>query len=86
MPHAQSAKTPQLYLRQERAGWSVALYDNAGYVKHLAQVESEIEAYRTARRIAMAYELGGDAMVKMSHQQFRYAIDKLKNPASDIKG
>ncbi len=72
----QFAEIP-LELRQNSDGWTVVCLDARGFAKHLAAVDSEIQAYRTARRMAEAYALRGDALVVAGGRYFYYEIDRL---------
>lgn len=73
---AASSRVP-LELRQNPFGWAVVCLDERGYARHLAAVESEIQAYRTARRMAEMYQLEGDALVISGGRRFYYEIERL---------
>lgn len=71
-----------LELRQSPQGWVVVCYDRYGRARHLANVDSEIQAFRTARRMVSAYALRGDALVVSGERTFYYEIDRLLQPGS----
>jgi hypothetical protein len=52
-----------LEIRQHPYGWTVTCLDDTGRIRHVATADNEIQAYRSARKLASIYRLPGPAWV-----------------------
>jgi len=69
--------SPLLRLRQYDYGWSIIYYGPNGQVRHLASVDDEVRAFRTAREIARLYHIKGSMLVESHRGDYLYDIGKL---------
>lgn len=63
MNTAETGNLLPLEIRQYPYGWTVTCVDDVGHVRHVATADTEIQAYRAARKLAGIYQLHGRARV-----------------------
>lgn len=60
-------------------GWTVTVYDHRGHVRHLATADSEIQAFRLARKMARTYHIESDILVRTPKGRYIYPAAKLRD-------
>jgi len=67
----------QLTISEHDYGWTVVYTDESGHVRHLVSEDSELRAFRSARKVAHIYNLHGKVRVETARGTLYYDIDKL---------
>lgn len=84
MNTAEQTELLPLEIRQYPYGWTITCFDGTGHVRHVATADTEIQAYRAARKLAAIYHLHGRARVSTPRGDYFIEVAPEHHPSTTI--
>ncbi|MFA5530945.1 MAG: hypothetical protein WDA11_09810 [Thiohalomonadaceae bacterium] len=82
MNATQAGDVSPLEIRQHPYGWSITCLDGAGRIRHVTRADTELQAYRAARQLALIYRVQGRARVSTPRGDYYLDLSGLQRKVS----